>query len=111
VRRVEQRVTGEFLMVQGPAGIVVSIAGWILDRVICAEMTIGTRRVDLAALIELRRLLMGVSNPTHPRIDLESFGRKATQSLKLPAAVPGRQTNLQSTQSQVMTNLESKRRQ
>ena len=70
MRRVEQRVTGEFLMVQGPAGIVVSIAGWILDRVICAEMTIGTRRVDLAALIELRRLLMGVSNPTHSRIDV-----------------------------------------
>jgi len=28
VRRMEQRSTGQFLSVQGPAGIVVSIAGW-----------------------------------------------------------------------------------
>jgi hypothetical protein len=68
--RVEQRATGEFLRVQGPAGIVVSIAGWMLDPVVCVEMTIGAPRVDLAVLIELRRLLMGVSNPTHSRIDV-----------------------------------------
>ena len=60
VRRVEQRATGQFLKVEGPTGIVVSIAGWMLDPVICAKMTIGTPRVDLAALIELKRLLMGV---------------------------------------------------
>jgi len=42
-------------MVQEPAGIVVSIAGWMLDPVICAAMTIGPPRVDLAALSELRR--------------------------------------------------------
>ena len=70
VRRVEQRATGQFLMVQEPAGIVVSIAGWMLDPVICAAMTIGPPRVDLAALSELRRQLMGVSNPTHSRIDV-----------------------------------------
>jgi hypothetical protein len=70
VRRVEQRATGQFLKVQGPTGIVISIAGWMLDPVICAEMTVGAPRVDLAALIELRRLLMGVSNPTHSRIDV-----------------------------------------
>jgi len=62
VRRVEQRATGQFLKVQGPGGIVVSIAGWMLDPVICAAMTGGPPRVDLAALIELRLLLMGVSN-------------------------------------------------
>ena len=54
VRRVEQRATGQFLKVQGPAGIVVSIAGWMLDPVICAGMTMGAPRVDLAALIELK---------------------------------------------------------
>ena len=70
MRRVERRATGQFLKVQGPAGIVVSIAGWMLDPVICAEMTIGAPRVDLAALIELRRLLMGGSNPTHSRSDI-----------------------------------------
>ena len=70
MRRVEQRATGQFLKVQGPAGIVVSIAGWMLDPVICAGMTIGAPRVDLAALIELGRLLMGVSNPHNSRIDV-----------------------------------------
>ena len=70
MRRVEQRATGQFLKVQGPAGIVVSIAGWMLDPEICAAMTIGPPRVDLAALIELRRLLMGISKPTHSRSDV-----------------------------------------
>ena len=70
MRRVEQRATGQFLKVQGPAGIVVSIAGWMLDPVICAGMTIGAPRVDLAALIELKRLLIGVANPAHSRSDV-----------------------------------------
>jgi hypothetical protein len=56
VRGVEQRATGQFLKVQGPAGIVISIAGWMLDPVICAAMTVGEPRVDLVALIELSRL-------------------------------------------------------
>jgi hypothetical protein len=41
VRCVEQRATGQFLKVQGPAGIVVSIAGWMPDPVICGAMTSG----------------------------------------------------------------------
>ena len=69
MRRVEQRATGQFLKVEGPAGIVISIPGWMLDPVICAEMTVGAPRVDLAALSELRHLLAGVCNPTHSRID------------------------------------------
>lgn len=48
VRRVEQRATGQFLKVQGSVGIVISIAGWMLDPVTCAEMTVGAPRVDLA---------------------------------------------------------------
>src|SRR5207249_2934728 len=70
VRRVERRATGQFLMVQGPAGVVVSIAGWMLDPVICAGMTIGAPRVDLAALVELERLLIGAVNPAHFRSDV-----------------------------------------
>ncbi|RJF89200.1 hypothetical protein D3874_21325 [Oleomonas cavernae] len=46
---------------QGPAGIVVTIAGWMLDPVLCAGMTIGAPRVDLAALVELQRLLIGAA--------------------------------------------------
>jgi hypothetical protein len=94
VRRVEERATGRFLKAQGPAGIVVSIAGWMLDPVICGAMTVGPPRVDLAALVELRRLLMGVSKPTHSRSDIGSARGKNKQSLRLPAAVPGRQMNL-----------------
>ena len=78
MRRVEQRATGQFLKVQGPAGIVVSIADWMLDPVICAAMTIGPPRADLAALIELRRLLMGVSKPTHSRSDVGNAGEKSS---------------------------------
>ena len=42
----------------------------MLDPVICAVMTIGPPRVDLAALVELKRLLMDVSKPTHSRSDV-----------------------------------------
>jgi hypothetical protein len=38
---------------------VVAIAGWMLNPVVCAGMTIGAPRVDLAALVELERLLIG----------------------------------------------------
>ena len=41
VRRVEQRASGQFLKVLGPAGVVVSMAGWMLDPVICVGMTLG----------------------------------------------------------------------
>ena len=93
VRRMEQRATGQFLSVQGPAGIVVSIAGWMLDPVICAGMTVGAPRVDLAALVELERLLIGRPTPHTPGAMSQSFGRKAMKSLRLPAAAPSRQMN------------------
>ncbi|HZX71496.1 MAG TPA: hypothetical protein VFE77_11825 [Rhodanobacter sp.] len=62
VRRVEQRATGQFLKVQGPAGTVVILAGWMLDPVICAGMTIGAPCVDLAALVELKRKRAGMTS-------------------------------------------------
>lgn len=55
VRRVEHRVTGQFLKVEGLSGIVVSIPGWMVDPLVCAEMGIGQPRVDLAALSELKK--------------------------------------------------------
>jgi hypothetical protein len=45
IRRVEQRATGRFLKVLGPAGVVVSIADWMLDPVACAGMAMGAPRV------------------------------------------------------------------
>ena len=57
MRRVEQRATGQFLKVEGPSGVVVSIPGWMVDPLVCAEMSIGRPQVDLAALSDLRRLV------------------------------------------------------
>lgn len=67
VRRVERRATGQFLQVLGPTGIVIAMAGWMIDPVACAGMTIGPARVELAALIELKRLVTGGGKPAHFR--------------------------------------------
>ena len=69
IRRVEQRATGRFLKVLGPAGVVVSIADWMLDPIVCAGMTMGAPRVDLAALVELERVLIARANPANSRSD------------------------------------------
>ena len=58
VRRVDQRAIGQFVLVQGPTGVVVSIAGWMLDPVACATMVVGAPRVDLATLLELKQVLI-----------------------------------------------------
>jgi len=65
IRRIAQRATGRFLSIMGPAGVVVTIADWMLDPVVCAAMLKGTPRVDLAALVELKRLLMRAADTTH----------------------------------------------
>lgn len=41
MRQVEQRATGQFLKVEGPSGIVVSIPGWMVDPIVCADIRIG----------------------------------------------------------------------
>ena len=69
VRRVEQQATGQFLKVLGPAGVVISMASWMLDPVICAGMVVGAPAVDLAALVELDRLLKGAVKPANFRSD------------------------------------------
>jgi hypothetical protein len=65
IRRIAQRATGRFLSILGPAGVVVTIADWMLDPIVCAAMPKGTPRVDLAALVELKRLLMCAAETTH----------------------------------------------
>ena len=78
----------------GPAGVVVTIADWMLDPVVCAAMLKGTPRVDLAALVELKRLLMCAADTTHSRGDCESFGRITMTHHKLSSSIASRQMNL-----------------
>ena len=69
VRRVEQRATGQFLKVEGPSGIVVSIPAWIVDPLVCADMRIGQPQVDLATLLDLKRLVTRTAAPTNSPSD------------------------------------------
>jgi hypothetical protein len=62
IRRIAQRATGRLLSIMGPAGVIVTIADWMLDPVVCAAMPMGTPRVNLTALLELKRLLMGAAD-------------------------------------------------
>ena len=64
------------------------IAGWMLDPVVCAGMTIGPPRVDLAALVELQRLLID-ADPHSSRSDAAIVREEAMKNLKLPAPVAG----------------------
>lgn len=67
---MEQRAIGLFLKVQGPAGVVVSMAAWMLDPVACAGMTIGAPQVDRAALVELDQLLIDKGRNRRSPIDV-----------------------------------------
>jgi hypothetical protein len=60
---VEQRAIGQYVCAEGQTGIVLTIAGWMFDAVACSKMTVGTPRVDLAALLELRQVLIGAGMP------------------------------------------------
>lgn len=74
------------------------IAGWVVDPVVCACMTTGARRVDLAALIELRELVTRVAGPAHFRGEhgfAREEGNEASQhggTGSLPAIEPGLRT-------------------
>ena len=65
MRLVEQRATGQFLKVEGLPGIVVSVPGWMIDPIVCAGMRTGQPQVDLAALSDLKRLVMPAAAPAH----------------------------------------------
>ena len=63
MRRVKRRATGEFLKVEGPTGVVVSVPAWMIDLHVCAASKIGNPQVDLAALADLKRLVALTSHP------------------------------------------------
>ncbi|WP_157949123.1 hypothetical protein, partial [Neorhizobium huautlense] len=94
VRRVEERAIGQFLHVLGPPGVVVSIAGWMIDPVVCSGMTMGTPGVALAALIELNRLVTSADKPAVFRSGLRITQRTImrTRNTLIPAS--GRQLDL-----------------
>jgi len=81
VRRVEQRAIGQFLKVEGPSGIVVSIPGWMVDPLACADMRSGQPQVDLVALSDLRRLVTQATvltnSPSEDGIAREKFDETA----------------------------------
>ena len=94
MRRVEQRATGCFLKVQGPTGVVVSIAGWMLDPVVCAGMIIGPPQVDLSALVDLQRLFMRTANPAHSWSDVAIVREEGNEASQVAGTVSGQQMSL-----------------
>jgi hypothetical protein len=80
------------VQVEGPTGIIISIAGWMLDSVACAKMVVGTPCVDLATLLALKQVLMASRPPRDSPND--SFGRRPMKLCELPTAIAGPQMNL-----------------
>jgi hypothetical protein len=93
IRRIAQRATGRFLSILGPAGVIVTIADWMLDPIVCAAMPKGTPRVDLAALVELKRLLeaagwRGMLIEANPGSYAKCLRARPGRSLSMPPASP-----------------------
>lgn len=65
VRRLERRATGQFLKVEGPSGVVVSVPAWMIDLHVCAALKIGNPQADLAALADLKRLVALTAPPAN----------------------------------------------
>ena len=82
------------MQVEGPTGIIISIAGWTLDSVAFAKMVVGTPCVDLATLLALKQVLMASRPPQTLRTIKDLFGRRAMKLCELPTAIAGPQMNL-----------------
>lgn len=54
----ECRATGELVHVEVGDGVVVTVAGWMLDAAACSAFTLGPPRASVKALAELHRLLV-----------------------------------------------------
>jgi len=54
----ERRATGELVHVEVAHGVVLVVAGWMLDPAKCATMVLGPPRASVEALCELHRLLV-----------------------------------------------------
>lgn len=78
----------------GPAGVVVTIADWMLDPVVCAAMPKGTPRVDLATLVELKRLLMCTADTTHSWGDSGIVREDHHDASQAASTIASRQMNL-----------------
>jgi hypothetical protein len=72
----------------------ITIAGWMLDPLVCSGVAIGRPRVELAQLIELLQLLRGTHNLADSRIDDAFIRQKILKNLKLLTTPPYRQMSL-----------------
>jgi len=54
----EQRAAGPVAHVETAPGVVIVVAAWLLDPIICAGMQIGAPRVCVTALVDLHHLLV-----------------------------------------------------
>jgi hypothetical protein len=52
---VERRAGGDVVHVEVAPGVVIVMAGWVLDPAACAGMSLGALRVTLAGLAELHQ--------------------------------------------------------
>lgn len=55
----------------------------MLDPVACAGMAVGRPRVELAALVELNRLLGGSPNPAHSQIEHALIREKGSEASQI----------------------------
>lgn len=62
----ERRATGELVHVEVGHGVVVAVAGWMLDAAVCSALTLGPPRGSATALAELHRLLVEHGYPYEP---------------------------------------------
>ncbi len=56
-RSSEVRAGVRVSYVEASPGVVISVPSWMLDRAACADLTLGDPHVDVAALVDLTRLL------------------------------------------------------
>ena len=86
MRRVERRATGEFIKVEGPSGVVVSVPAWMIDLHFCAALKIGIPQVDLAALADLKRLVARTSPPANSPSETGSARKEADEKANCACA-------------------------
>jgi hypothetical protein len=60
---------GQFVQVEGPTGIIISIAAWMFNPIACAKMVVGAPCVDLATLLALKQVLIGPGPARDPPSD------------------------------------------
>jgi hypothetical protein len=69
--------------VEGPTGIIISIAGWMFDSVACAKMVVGMPCIDLATLLALKQVLMASRPPRDSPNDKGFVREKRDEALRV----------------------------